>query len=226
MKRRVLMNMYCNPVALALAAYLVSCSAWAGEVSNRGDGAVTWQAGVDGVEIEWEPDGTVKRISSRYSTPVEFGDRRGIYKGQVIAEEKAKAAIIRFMKQDVATTRVVTEVQNDLNKASQERSSGTATHTSKVDTRTLIENLTEITASFAAGSLRGVIILEKGYDNKTEEAWAVVGISDQTIRAAQGTKAMTTEPSGGRGTATQGPTGAGSITTQPSEVRRSNQRNW
>src|SRR5664280_880049 len=98
----------------------------AGEANIKDDESVTWQAGVDGVEIEWSPNGSVKRIYSRYSTPVEFADRRGIAKGQIIAEEKAKAGIIRFMQQSVASTRVVAEVQSDINKATQERGSETS----------------------------------------------------------------------------------------------------
>jgi hypothetical protein len=32
----------------------------------------------------------------------------------------------------------------------------------------------------ASGYLQGVIVLEKGYSDKTDEAWVVVGISDKT----------------------------------------------
>ena len=77
----------------------------AGEATIEGNGTAVWSAGVDGVEIEWNQDGSVKRISSRYDQPVEFADRRGIHKAQIIAEEKAKAAIIRFINQDVSSER-------------------------------------------------------------------------------------------------------------------------
>ncbi len=106
---------------MATATILLShVAATAGNVTET-DGSVTWQAGVDGVEIEWNPSGSVKRISSKFSVPVEFGDRRGIYKAQIIAEEKAKAAIVRFVEQSVSSTRVIAEVQSDLNKATQTR---------------------------------------------------------------------------------------------------------
>ena len=74
------------------------------------DGAVIWQAGIDGVQIEWRADGSVNRISSRYGTPVEFADRRGLTKMQVIAEEKAKGSIIRFLDQSVTSTRLLADV--------------------------------------------------------------------------------------------------------------------
>ncbi len=215
------MNINFKALGLVVIVLGVSASSViAGEANLKDDGSVTWQAGVDGVEIEWNPNGSVKRIYSRYSTPVEFADRRGIAKAQIIAEEKAKAGIIRFMQQSVASTRVVAEVQSDVNKATQTRASGTAAAVRKTDERTLIEALTEITASFAAGSLRGVIVLEKGYDQKNEEAWVVVGISDKTLKAARGVGKMISDPSSAN---TSGPDG---LRTQPSEVRRSNQKGW
>jgi len=207
-------------VAAVAFALLCGPAATAGTVDANPDGSAVWQAGVDGVEVEWNNDGSVKRISSRFGTPVEFGDRRGISKAQIIAEEKAKAAIVRFLKQDVSSTRVTTEMQNDLNHATQERQTGEKATVKKVDQRMMMESLSEVTTSFASGKLRGVIILEKGYEAKTEEAWVVVGISDKTIKAAAGVKEMTEEQKPVR---TDGPDGLG---RQPSEVKRSNQKDW
>ncbi|MET4153514.1 hypothetical protein ABIC06_005239 [Bradyrhizobium sp. RT7b] len=206
--------------AVALAMLCGPTIATAGSVDEKGDGSTVWQAGVDGVEVEWNGDNSVKRISSRFSTPVEFGDRRGISKAQIIAEEKAKAAIVRFLEQSVSSTRVTTEMQNDFNHATQERKTGEKATVQKVDQRVMMESLTEVTTSFASGKLRGVIVLERGYDDKTDEAWVVVGISDKTIKAASGVKAMSDER---KPVKTDGPDGLGK---QPSEVRRSNQKDW
>ncbi|MCK1541618.1 hypothetical protein IVB12_06395 [Bradyrhizobium sp. 179] len=216
--------MFRSNLKFAFAVILLLASsptiATAGSVAETGNGGAVWQAGVDGVEVEWNGDGSVKRISSRFSTPVEFGDRRGISKAQIIAEEKAKASIVRFLEQSVSTTRVTTEMQNDLNQATQERQTGAKANVKKVDQRIMIESLTEVTTSFAAGKLRGVIVLEKGYDDKTEEAWVVVGISDKTIKAASGVKAMSEEQK------SAAPNGADGLGKQPSEVKRSNQKDW
>ena len=203
----------------------------AGTVEEQSTGTTVWQAGVDGIEVEWNSDGSLRRISSKFSTPVEFGDRRGISKAKIIAEEKAKAAIVRFMDQSVASARVVTEVQNDLDKATKERESGKNPNVKKVDDRTLIETLTEVTSSFASGQLKGVIVLENGYDDKTEEAWVVVGISDKTIKAARDIKQMGQEQqnSGQTGSSPQNSGqigGSDGLGRQPSEVRRSNQKDW
>lgn len=208
-------------LALALIPITgVTYSAVGGTVEEQAGGATVWQAGVDGIEIEWNPDGSVKRISSKFSTPVEFGDRRGISKAQIIAEEKAKAAIIRFLNQSVSSTRIVGEVQTDLNKATQERGTGEKPNVKKVDERVMVEALTEVTTSFASGHLKGVIILEKGYSDKTDEASVVVGISDKTIKAARGVKEMGQEQKSGN---TNGPDELGK---QPSETRRTNQKDW
>ena len=84
----------------------------ASEATIQADGSGTWSAGVDGVEIEWNPDGTVKRISARGEADVQFPDRRGIYTAQVIAEERAKAAIIRFKNgEDVSFKQVASEIE-------------------------------------------------------------------------------------------------------------------
>ena len=206
------------PVALIMLCGLSPAAA--GSVDEQSDGNTVWQAGVDGVEVEWNGDGSVKRISSRFSTPLEFGDRRGISKAQIIAEEKAKAAIVRFLEQSVSSTRVTTEMNNDLNHATQERQTGEKATAKKVDQRVMMESLTEVTTSFASGKLRGVIVLEKGYDDKREEAWVVVGISDKTIGAASGVKAMSQEQ---KPVQTDDPDGLGK---QPGEVKRSNQKDW
>lgn len=212
-------------VAIAVAIFQsIIGLAEAGDASTGPDGVVTWQAGVDGIEIEWNPNGSVKRLSSKYSAPVEFTDRRGIYKAQVIAEEKAKAAVIRFIKQELASTRIVAEIQNDVNTATQQRRTGGSSQLTKTDTRTVAESLTEVTSSFASGTLSGVIILEKGYNEKTEEAWVVVGISDKTIRAAQGVRTMSNPNPTNSESLTPG--GNGTITKQPGEIRRLNEKNW
>jgi hypothetical protein len=224
------MKYFPSTTVLALCLSVLAVPATAGTVQDGSDGNTTWQTGVDGVEVEWNADGSVKRISSRYNTPVESADRRGISKAQIIAEEKAKAAIVRFFDQSVASTKIVAEMQNDLHTATQERESGKTPVVKKFDNRTMVEAVTEVTASFASGRLRGVVVLEKGYSDKSEEAWVVVGISDRSIRAARDLQNMGREQqmqSVGREQQTAPANSApDSLGRQPSEVRRSNQRNW
>lgn len=209
-----------------LGTLIVLCSSpvgLAGDATVRNDGSVTWQAGVDGVEIEWNADGSVRRLYSRYATPVEFPDRRGIAKAQIIAEEKAKANIVRFLKQDITSARIVGEIQADVNKATQHRQTGSAATVSKVDERTVMDSLTEVTGSFATGTLTGVIVLEKGYDDKTQEAWTVVGVSEKTIGAARGVRGKMIEPDVSE---PSGSLNQPNFGLQRGEVRRSRQRDW
>lgn len=171
--------------AFAIIATLASTlPSSAGEVTSNPDRTTVWQAGIDGVEIEWAPDGSFNRIYSRFSQPVSFPDRQGISKAQTIAEEKAKAAIIRFMDQRVASARVVAEVQNDMSHATRTQGTKQEEDVQKKSQRQMVESLSEITSSIAAGKLRGVIILERGYDQKEELAWVKVGISKKTMGAA------------------------------------------
>ena len=105
----------CSVVALLFSSCVAFANvSLAGEIKQT-DAGVVWQAGIDNVEIEWGPDGSFNRVYSRYTQPVAIPDRQGIAKAQVIAEEKAKAAIIRFIDQEVASARVVAEIQNDMN---------------------------------------------------------------------------------------------------------------
>jgi len=157
---------------------------YAGQIEAT-DTSIVWQAGIDGVEIEWGTDGSFNRIYSRYSQAVEFPDRRGIHKAQVIAEEKAKAAIIRYLDQSVASARVVTEVDNDIGAATLTKGTNQAEDVRKSTQRQMISSLTEVTSSVAAGSLRGVIVLERGYDDREEQAWVKVGISKKSMAASK-----------------------------------------
>ena len=215
-------------LVVAGSAALIAITPALADVPRMQGGAngVTWQAGVDGVEIEFGPDGKIKRIFSRYSHEVTMADRRGIRTATTIAEEKAKANIIRFMEQKVATGRVVTEVEATISKTKQERNDKSSS-IERIDQRVVSESLAEMTASYAKGTLRGVVLLEQGYDEKKQEAWVVVGISEKTIRAARGVREALTEdekkqvPEANKGPSPS--TTPENPLRQPSEQRRSKQ---
>ena len=159
-------------ISLFLACLPLARLGIAGEIQSNDSGTI-WQAGIDGVEIEWGPDGSFSRIYSRFSQPVEVGDRRGILKASTIAEEKAKAAIIRFLDQNVASARLVAEVENDMSTTTQSGAKPKAVHTDSE--RRMIESLTEVTSSVAAGRLRGVMVLDRGYNEKEGVVFVKVG---------------------------------------------------
>ncbi|MGH9550252.1 MAG: hypothetical protein ACRD3W_12800 [Terriglobales bacterium] len=199
-------------ITTALLAFSVSVGV-AGEFTANQDGSSTWDSGSDSVKIDLNLDGSFRRAWSRYSAPVEFADRRGINAAQIISEEKAKAALVRNMMQTNASVRIVGEMQAEQNKMTQERRTGAQPSVTKIDQRALGQALTEITGSFASGNLTGVRVLEKGYDEKREEAWVVVGITQESIKGARALDRAMNQP--------QQPTVQDSIKLQPSEVQRS-----
>lgn len=215
-------------LALVAGLALFASVTHAGEVKPAEGGGTTWQAGVDGVEIEWAPDGSMRRLSSTWRHPVIIPDRPGVSKAQIIAEEKAKASIIRYMNQMVSSDRMVSEINHDLATSSAKTQDSKLSMSTEA-TRKMSESLTETTRSFAAGRLRGVIILEKGFDPKTGEAWVTVGMSQKTMAAAS---QLANDINAASGDTTRGVTGGklttelGGLQPQQAEVRRSRQVDW
>src|SRR4051794_40024280 len=72
---------------------------------------------LDGLDIEFDKQGNWSKIYSTYTQPVDVPDRRGIKKAQVIAEEKGKAQIVRFLQQNVSSERLVTWVMHRIRAA-------------------------------------------------------------------------------------------------------------
>lgn len=156
---------------------------------------ITWSAGLGGVSMEFEPDGSLSKIYSQFYQPVGIADRRGISKARKIAETKAKAEIVRFMEGEFITSnRIITEVENSLANTTQ-NTSGDETTISDTVQRQMIENVSEITTSSASGLIRGIITLESGYDEEAKEVWVTVGLSQKTLRAAaQGRELLASDP--------------------------------
>ena len=182
---------FCQSIGVLIVAIplLASVNAAAGDLSQDLDGSIVWKAGIDGVEMKFGPDGQFERIESQASHPVRFPDRQGVAKAQVIAEEKAKAGIVRFMeREDLTSGRVVTQIDNDVEQATRRRTNNDPDNISKTNQRTMIETVTEFTASFASGKLRGVVVLERGYSDRDEEAWVKVGISRKSMGASRALK--------------------------------------
>lgn len=146
-------------------------------------GSVQWNTGLTGVSVYFDNDGNIDKITSVYRHPVMVADTRGINKARIIATEKAKALIVRFIKESISTTKVIEEIQNDIGNTTQTGSGETAQISSTV-TRQMIESVTEITTSSAQGLLSGVIVLEAGYDADTQEVIVTVGMSKNTMKAA------------------------------------------
>lgn len=171
-----------------------------------------------GVELKFDANGQLLSVKSTFFHPVDFPDRRGINKAYIIAEEKAKANIARYMRQVSSSTRTVREVDDSLSKATR-NSSGEGASWSKENTRKVIETLEEVTGSSAQAVLQGVRILERSYDEKAEEVKVVVGINRQSrAGAAQLEQSMSSSNSGSGSSSNPGAVKA--FPAQPSERRR------
>jgi hypothetical protein len=202
---------------LALVLMVTALSPAYAETRARVDPSNQAVVGDDGlgVELRFDADGTLLSVKSTQHHPVEFPDRRGISKAYIIAEEKAKANIARYMRQVSSSGRTVTEIDDSLSKTRRtEGSEGKAWD--KENTRRVIETLQEVTGSSARAVLDGVRILERQYDEKAEEVKVVVGINRQSqAGAAQLRKGL------GQTDAAQPAQGAGSsFPSQPAERRR------
>lgn len=209
--------MRCAKLA-SLAAVLGCGNTFAGDAQINTDGSMVWQAGVDGVVIEWGPDGNFQRVYASYTQPVSVPNAHGIRTAKKVAEERAKAQIVRFMEQDLTDTRVTETVTEDVQKSI----AAAGAIVSEQASNQVINSFTEVTRSSAMGQLRGVIVLEEGYDESTKEAWVKVGLSSRTMRAAQSVRdaIQETAPQARDHGTPQSPTG------ERSHVRRTQQEDW
>ena len=185
---KIVIAMMASAVVCAGAAHATETQS----IQKNAEG-VTWQAGVDGVKIDFDNAQHVRRIYSKVAQAVTIADRRGIQTATIIAEEKAKANIVRFLQQDVISGRVVTEVDATLSRSVQQ-SGANGNSLTTTDQRSLVQGLSEFTGSVSTGVLRGVIVLETGFDPNEKEAWVVAGVSDKTMAAAHAAHDMMTNP--------------------------------
>lgn len=140
-----------------------------------------------GVELKLDRDGNFISLKSTYTQPVELPDRRGISKAYIIAEEKAKANIARFMNQTSTSERIVDEIDSSSSISNRTKSNNQEAWT-KENTRKVTESLRELTISRSSAILKGIRVIARAYDEKTEEVTVTVGINNQSIRGANEVK--------------------------------------
>ena len=176
---------------------------------------------LDGLEIEFDDAGDWVRMFSTYRQPVSFPDRRGIRNAQTIAEEKGKAQIVRFMRENVTSERLVEEVSKESQTALRNQAGGKEA-VSRTTQREMVESIREFTRSYSEGTLRGVTVLEQGYDERAEEAWVKIGLSRRTAALGQRLQRDLQNPAGNGSAKAARPDSTGSQSSsvmQKSEVR-------
>jgi len=161
------------------ASLLIPFSAIHAQVS---EGAVTTLR-LDGIEIDFDAAGEWVAMHSTSTQPVNFPDQRGIRDAYTIAEERGKAAIIRYFEESVTTGRLLQEISRESQNARRVQGSQGDSVTRDSE-RNMVTSISEFTRSFSSGTLRGVTVLERGYDSELEEVWVTVGFSRLTSRVA------------------------------------------
>ncbi len=136
-----------------------------------------------GIELRFDKSGNLLSLKSTVYHPTMFADRRGVNKAFIIAEEKAKANIARFMNEVSSSTRIVNEVDEGLSQSTSSRGQPGESWSTQ-STRNVVESLKEISTSSATALLRGVRVIEKTHNPKSDEVIVTVGINGESIAGA------------------------------------------
>jgi hypothetical protein len=188
-----------------------------GQSQVNNDGSTTLK--LDGLDMEFDKDGNWSKIYSTYTQPVEFPDRQGIKTAQIIAEEKGKAQIVRFMNETVESDRLVEEVDKTVQRAQRTQGTGAGDKLTKENQREMAVSVREFTHSYSSGNLRGVTVLDMGYNDKAEEVWVKIGISRATTATADVLKHAISGGGGASSMSTNRDPSTGAVISQPSEIR-------
>ena len=140
-------------------------------VSGFGSGYCE-QDSSDGIIIEADKS----RVISVYRQPVKFLDRSGVRKASVIAQERAKGAIVRYFSQFQTTMREIEEVDQDGEDATRIVDSN-GDVTARTITRNQSAVLRQLDASFAASNISGILQIEESFDKEMSEVCVAVGYS-------------------------------------------------
>jgi hypothetical protein len=175
------MNLLCCLFSLMI---LISASSLHAETAVEIEGSfLSVEDDVLGVEVKFDNDGNLISAVSTFHEPVNFPDRSGINKAYIIAEEKAKAQLARFISQESASERTVEMINSEVSKAERNKS-GQGVQWSKNDAREIRSTLTEMSSSRAREILKGVRILKRSFDEKKEEVTVTIGINQRSTSAA------------------------------------------
>lgn len=131
----------------------------------------------EGVTIELDDEAPYKfiRLRSIGESDLLIGDRKDVQRATKVATLKAKAAIARYIGEDVNTEEVVEQISE-----SAQQSNGKVTTVSRQDVEKLIETIHNSSSEF----MKGVIVLEQNVDQVSNRVIVTVGTSEKTQRAA------------------------------------------
>lgn len=133
--------------------------------------------GPEGVSIELENDAPYRfvRLRAIGESNLLIGDRKDVQRATKVATLKAKAAIARYLGEDVKTEEFIEQISE-----SAQQSNGKSTTISRNDVEKLVETIRNSSAEF----MKGIIVLEQNVDQTGKRVIITVGTSDKTQRTA------------------------------------------
>lgn len=134
----------------------------------------------EGVTIDAE----AQRLIVTHREPVRFPDARGRRDARIIATERAKGAVVRYLDQTQQTYRGIEETVRTETARSRAIAGGAPSAEDRAS-RSQTEVLRLIESSVAGGTLRGLLQLEEQYDADTETLCVALGVSARSAEAAQ-----------------------------------------
>ncbi len=133
--------------------------------------------GPEGVTVEVEDDAPYRfvRLRAVGESDLLIGDRRDVQRATKVATLKAKAAIARYLGEDVKTEEFVEQVSE-----SAQQSNGKTTTVSRSDVEKLVETIRNSSSEY----MKGILVLEQNVDQRNKRVIVTVGTSDKSQRTA------------------------------------------
>lgn len=129
----------------------------------------------EGVSIELDGDNRFVRLKAVGESRLLIGDRADVQRGVKVATLKAKAAIARYLAEDVSSEEVLTQTAE-----STQTSNGQVSGITRSDA----EKLTETIRNSSGALLKGIVVLEQLVEQDNHRVVVTVGTSETTQKTA------------------------------------------
>lgn len=129
----------------------------------------------EGVSIELDGDNRFVRLKAVGESRLLIGDRADVQRGIKVATLKAKAAIARYLAEDVSSEEVLTQTAE-----STQTSNGQVSGITRSDA----EKLTDTIKNSSGALLKGIVVLEQVVEQDNHRVVVTVGTSETTQKTA------------------------------------------
>ena len=147
---------------------------------------------IGGVKVEYDEYGSWLRMRTTGEAELPFGSPSDIRRAKKKSILRAKAALVKFMKETITSSEHLEDVANTI--SNEQRKGGKY---SKDVLRKTLEDESEMISGSADGILRGIIVLEEKVDKNNQNVWVTLGVSRKTVKAAAGLKKSINNPESG-----------------------------